>query len=146
MRPEFLFVYGTLLSVAEHPMGRLLRESADELGSGFIRARLYLIEEIDQFGTNIYPGAVPSAFDEDRVYGIVYRIHTPEPMFTKFDAYEACGEGYPEPYEFLLRPIDVRMEQDNSVLRAATYAYTWDVSRAQHIASGRFNQVASQVR
>ena len=51
MRPEFLFVYGTLLSVAEHPMGRLLRESADEEGPGFIPARLYLIEEIDQFGT-----------------------------------------------------------------------------------------------
>ena len=43
MRPEFLFVYGTLLSVAEHPMGRLLRESANGEGSGFIRARLYLI-------------------------------------------------------------------------------------------------------
>ena len=52
-------------------MGRLLRESANEMGYSFIRARLYLIEETDRFGTNIYSGAVPSAFDEDRVYGIV---------------------------------------------------------------------------
>ena len=30
----------------------------------------------------------------------------PEPINSIFDVYEACNEGWPEPYELLLRPTD----------------------------------------
>ncbi len=41
------------------------------------------------------------------MHGVLYRVHTPEPMYSIFDDYEACNEGWPEPYELLLRPTDV---------------------------------------
>ena len=81
-RPSHLFVYGTLLSVAEHPMGDLLRQSAQPVGEGYIQACLYIIEEIDAQGLNCFPGAVPSARPHDRVFGALYNVHSPEPMYT----------------------------------------------------------------
>ena len=145
-RPSHLFVYGTLLSVAEHPMGDLLRQSAQPVGEGYIQACLYIIEEIDAQGLNRFPGAVPSARPHDRVFGALYHAHSPEPMYTEFDAYEACAEGYPEPYEFLLRPVDVHMEKDQQIIRAASYLYTWDVSEATLIPSGRYAERSPDVR
>ena len=59
-----------------------------------------------------YPGAIPSSFKDDLVHGLIYKVHKLEPMFNKFDASQACGEGYPEPYEFQLYSIDVRMGKD----------------------------------
>ena len=91
------------------------------------------------------PGAVPSPFPEDQVHGVLYRVHTPEPIFSIFDDYEACTEGWPEPYEFLLRPIDVTLDNDQ-VIRAASYLYTWDTSRAAYVPSGRFTDTASNTR
>ena len=67
-RPSHLFVYGTLLSVAEHPMGDLLRQRAQPVGEGYIQACLYIIEEIDAQGLNRFPGAVPSARPHDRMF------------------------------------------------------------------------------
>ena len=144
-RPSHLFVYGTLLSEAGHPMGALLAEHAKKLGNGSIQARLYMIEEVDDQGLNTYPGAVPSPHKEDRVYGAVYEIRQPEPLFTEFDRFEACAPGWPEPYEFELRPIDVRLES-GEMLRAASYLYTWDTSRATLIPEGRYTRVSADVR
>lgn len=84
-RPEYFFVYGTLLAEAGHPMSAPLAEAADEVGRGSIQARIYIIHEEDAQGPNSYPGAVPSPFPEDQVHGVLYRVHTPEPMFSIFD-------------------------------------------------------------
>jgi len=46
-RPEYFFVYGTLLAEAGHPMSAPLAEAADEVGRGSIQARLYIIHEED---------------------------------------------------------------------------------------------------
>jgi len=143
--PEYLFVYGTLLARSGHPMGALLREHADEIGTGSIQARLYIIEEEDASGHNAYPGAVPSPHVTDRVHGALYQVRNAEPLFQVFNDFEACAPGWPEPYEFLLRPIDVTF-QDGAILRASSYLYTWDTSRATHIPSGRFEAFAPEVR
>lgn len=143
--PKYLFVYGTLLAEAQHPMGALLRKHGHVVGRGHIQARLYIIEEVDDQGPNSYPGAVPSPVAEDLVHGMVYEVTNPGPVFEAFDDFEACAPGWPEPYEFLLRPIDVTMK-DGAILRAASYLYTWDTSRATLVASGRFEQVAPHVR
>lgn len=76
-RPEYFFVYGTLLAEAGHPMSAPLAEAADEVGRGSIQARIYIIHEEDAQGPNSYPGAVPSPFPEDQVHGVLYRVHTP---------------------------------------------------------------------
>ena len=44
-RPEYFFVYGTLLTEAGHPMSELLGAAATEVGRGSIQARLYIIHE-----------------------------------------------------------------------------------------------------
>lgn len=139
-----LFVYGTLLAESAHPMGDLLRQYSDPLGEGHIQARLYIIEEEDAQGINRYPGAVPSAWAQDRVHGMVYRVHQPAPVLAAFNDFEACAPGWPEPYEFLLRPVDVTM--GGGTLRASSYLYTWDVSRATHVPSGRYARRSPEVR
>ena len=140
-----LFVYGTLLTASGHPLSELLRTGARLVGAGSIQARLYIISEVDEQGPNSYPGAVPSAYPEDRVWGEVHEVLTPEPLFAAFDDYEACTPGWPEPYEFLLRPVDVTLE-DGGTVRAGAYLYTWDTSRAEAIPSGRFTGVAAGTR
>ncbi len=140
-----LFVYGTLLTASAHPMSQLLQTSARLLGRGSIQARLYIISEIDAEGPNSYPGAVPSPHPQDRVWGEVHEVLTPEPLFAAFDDYEACAPGWPEPYEFLLRPVDVNLE-DGSAMRAGSYLYTWDTSRAELVPDGRFAGLAADAR
>ncbi len=145
-RPAHLFIYGTLLAAADHPMGRLLAANARPVGRGSIRARLYVVHEVDAQGPNSYPAAVPSPHPEDRVHGEVHAVTgDPGPLFAAFDDYEACAPGWPEPYEFLLREIDVAMA-DGGTLRAGCYLYTWDTSRADPVPSGRFTGTGAGVR
>lgn len=140
-----LFVYGTLLTVAEHEMGTLLRANSTFVGSGSIRARLYVIDDPDDPGQNSYPGALPAADPKDRVWGDIYQVKSPETVLPAFDAYEACSPDWPEPHEFMLRKVPVLLE-DGTEIAAHTYLYTWDVTTAQHVPSGRWTQVARDVR
>ena len=131
-----LFIYGTLLAVAEHPMGDLLRTAGRFVGVGAIQARLYVIDDPDAPGQNAYPGAVPSPDPADQVHGEIWAVHDPA-IWPRLDAFEACSDDWPEPHEFLLRAVEVRME-DGSLLPARSYLYTWDVSTAQHLPDGRY--------
>lgn len=140
-----LFVYGTLLTVSEHPMGALLRAHSDLVGKGSIRACLYMIDDPDQPGQNTYPGALPSGDPDDDVFGEVYRLREPDKVLPAFDDFEACSPRWPEPHEFVLRRVPVTME-NGETLQAVSYLYSWDVSKAERIVSGRFTQVASDVQ
>jgi len=140
-----LFVYGTLLTVADHPMGNLLRTHGALRGRGSIRARLYMIDDPDDPGQNFYPGALPSGDPQDRVYGELYNLTDPGAVLPQFDEYEACSANWPEPHEFLRRTVPVTLE-DGETVSAVTYLYTWDVSGARHIASGRFNELSRDTR
>ncbi|MEM7268423.1 MAG: gamma-glutamylcyclotransferase family protein [Pseudomonadota bacterium] len=148
MRPgagDYLFVYGTLQSTAGHALWGLLSEKAVLVGRGAIRARLYIVHEVDDQGDNWFPAAVPT-FDKDaETHGEVYQLRDPEPLLTALDRYENCGPEWPEPNEFLLRRIDVAMAQGGA-LQAFTYLYTYDVSAARLVPSGRFDEVAPEVR
>ncbi len=143
--PTSLFVYGTLLAQSQHEMGRLLQTHARQIAAGSIQARLYLITEEDAQGINQYPGAVPSAYPQDRVHGMLFNVLNPEVIFPAFNDFEACTPGWPEPYEFELRPIDVLLD-NGETQRAASYLYTWDTSRAELIANGRFERVFRETR
>lgn len=135
----YLFVYGTLMTTANHPIGARLREESDLIGLGWIRARLYHIEDPEDPGQR-YPGAVPSGYDNDRVHGEVYALHNgAEALIAAFDIYEACDPSRPEPHEFMRRRVPVTMD-DNRVIDAISYLYSWDLSRATRVPSGRFNR------
>ena len=78
-----LFVYGTLLSTAGHPMGARLEREALRLGDATMRGRLYSL--------GLYPGLVET-LGLERVRGEVYRLFEPARALAWLDAYEGVGE------------------------------------------------------
>ena len=129
MTSNHLFVYGTLMRGFDHPMAQLLSRSADYIGEARCRGRLYLVKH--------YPGLVPSDEPDDAVFGELYRLRRPAELLREFDMYEACGEGFKEPTEYVRRMLAVT-SGDGAVSEAWTYLYNWPVAHLQRIASGRF--------
>jgi gamma-glutamylcyclotransferase (GGCT)/AIG2-like uncharacterized protein YtfP len=129
MTSDLLFVYGTLMRGFDHPMARLLSANADFVGEARCRGRLYLIKH--------YPGLVLSGDPADAVSGELYRLRAPEPMLREFDMYEACGEGFAPPTEYVRQMLSVTLT-DGSASDAWTYVYNWKVDGLPRIASGKF--------
>ena len=134
MSSDLLFVYGTLMRGYDHPMAQLLSRSADFLGEARCQGRLYLVRH--------YPGLVLSDAPEDVVSGELYRLKQPGELLREFDMYEACGEGFAEPTEYVRRMLRVVLadgaESQALTCEAWTYIYNWPVENLSRIASGRF--------
>ena len=129
MISDRLFVYGTLMRGFDHPMARLLAAHADYLGEATCRGRLFLIKH--------YPGLLLTDAPSDRVHGELFRLRAPDELLAEFDMYEACGEGFPEPTEYLRQLIEVQLA-DGATTTAWTYVYNWPVAGFPPIESGRF--------
>ena len=129
MISDRLFVYGTLMRGFDHPMAQLLSRRADFLGSATCRGRLYLVKH--------YPGLVLSDDPAEIVFGELYRLRARDALLRELDMYEACGEGFPEPTEYLRKLIDVTLP-DGTTEKAWTYVYNWPVIDLPRIESGRF--------
>jgi gamma-glutamylcyclotransferase (GGCT)/AIG2-like uncharacterized protein YtfP len=129
MMQDRLFVYGTLMRGFDHPMAQLLSRSAQFLGEARCRGRIYLVKH--------YPGLVLSDDADDVVFGELYRLRAPNEWLREFDMYEACGEGFVEPTEYVRRMLSVTRD-GGAVSEAWTYIYNWPVTRLPPIASGRF--------
>ena len=78
-----------------------------------------------------------SDVSSDIVHGELFRLRAADELLGEFDMYEACGEGFPEPTEYLRRLIDVRLA-DGTTEQAWTYVYNWPVTGLPRIDSGRF--------
>ena len=126
---DHLFVYGTLMRGFDHPMAQLLSRAADFIGRARCRGRLFLVKH--------YPGLVLSDDANDIVFGELFRLREVAECLREFDMYEACGEGFPEPTEYLRRLIEVRLA-DGTTEQAWTYVYNWPVTGLPRIDSGRF--------
>jgi gamma-glutamylcyclotransferase (GGCT)/AIG2-like uncharacterized protein YtfP len=129
MIPDRLFVYGTLMRGFDHPMAQLLSRSADFIGEAQCRGRLHLVKH--------YPGLVLSDDPTEVVFGELYRLRQPNELLREFDMYEACGEGFAEPTEYIRRMLPVTLD-DATVSEAWTYLYNWPVAHLPRIVSGRF--------
>jgi gamma-glutamylcyclotransferase (GGCT)/AIG2-like uncharacterized protein YtfP len=129
MTSDLLFVYGTLMRGFDHPMAALLSRSADFIGEASCRGRLYRVKH--------YPGLVLSEDANEMVFGELYRLRQPVELLREFDMYEACGEGFAEPTEYLRQMLSVTLD-DGAVSEAWTYIYNWPVAHLPRIASGRF--------
>ncbi len=133
MTSDRLFVYGTLMRGFDHPMAKLLSRSADFIGEASCRGRLYRVKH--------YPGLVLSDDASDVVFGEVYRLRQPVELLREFDMYEACGEGFAEPTEYVRRMLKVTLgdgAESEAWTDAWTYVYNWPVAHLPQIASGRF--------
>jgi gamma-glutamylcyclotransferase (GGCT)/AIG2-like uncharacterized protein YtfP len=129
MTSDRLFVYGTLMRGFDHPMARLLAANADFLGSAQCQGRLYLVRH--------YPGLVLSADPADIVHGELFALREPDALLREFDMYEACGEGFEEPTEYVRQVLPVTLA-DGAAGNAWTYIYNRPVTELPLIASGRF--------
>ena len=129
MISDHLFVYGTLMRGFDHPMAKLLAGNADYLGDAHCRGRLYLVKH--------YPGLVLSDDPADIVHGELFRLRDRDAMLGEFDMYEACGEGFPQPTEYIRQMLPLTLA-DGSVGEAWTYVYNWPVTKLPRIASGKF--------
>jgi gamma-glutamylcyclotransferase (GGCT)/AIG2-like uncharacterized protein YtfP len=129
MNSDLLFVYGTLMRGFDHPMAKLLSRSADFVGEAQCRGRLYRIKH--------YPGLLLSDDPGDVVFGELYRLRARDALLREFDMYEACGEGFAEPTEYVRQMLPVTLD-DGAVSEAWTYVYNWPVNDLAWIASGRF--------
>jgi gamma-glutamylcyclotransferase (GGCT)/AIG2-like uncharacterized protein YtfP len=129
MMQDRLFVYGTLMRGFDHPMAQLLSRSADFIGEARCQGRLYLVKH--------YPGLVLSDDPTDVVFGELYRLRAPDQLLREFDMYEACGEGFAKPTEYVRQMLTVTSD-DRMADKAWTYIYNWPVTRLPRIASGRF--------
>jgi hypothetical protein len=54
--------------------------------------------------------------------------------------YEACGEGFAEPTEYVRRVLPVA-RGDGGLAEAWTYLYNWQVDNLPRIESGRFQKL-----
>jgi len=131
MISDRLFVYGTLMRGYVHPMAKLLSANADFLGEASCRGRLYMVKH--------YPGLVLSEDANEIVHGELYRLRVPDQLLREFDMYEACGEGFPEPTQYVRKMLSVTLP-DGSPSEAWTYLYNWPVAKLTLIESGRFLQ------
>jgi gamma-glutamylcyclotransferase (GGCT)/AIG2-like uncharacterized protein YtfP len=116
----------------DHPMAQLLSRSADFIGEARCQGRLYLVKH--------YPGLVLSDDLTDLVFGELYRLRQPAELLREFDMYEACGEGFAEPTEYIRQMLSVRLAVTlaDATAEAWTYLYNWPVTGLPRIASGRF--------
>jgi gamma-glutamylcyclotransferase (GGCT)/AIG2-like uncharacterized protein YtfP len=99
------------------------------IGEARCRGRLYRVKH--------YPGLVLSDDASDVVFGELYRLRQPAELLREFDMYEACGEGFAEPTEYVRQMLPVTLA-DGAVRQAWTYVYNWPVAHLPWIASGRF--------
>ena len=129
MTSDRLFVYGTLMRGFDHPMAQVLSRSADFIGEARCSGRLYLVKH--------YPGLVLSDDPADTVFGELFHLRQPAELLAEFDMYEACGEGFPEPTEYVRRMLPVTRD-GAAAEQAWTYVYNWPVAKLPRIASGRF--------
>ena len=135
MTSDRLFVYGTLMRDFDHPMAQLLSRSAEFIGPARCQGRLYRVQH--------YPGMVLSDDPADVVFGELYLLRQQDALLREFDMYEACGEGFAEPTEYIRRMLPVTLVGDEpisepSTSEAWTYLYNWPVAHLARIASGRF--------
>ena len=129
MTSDHLFVYGTLMRSFDHPMAQLLSRSADFIGEARCQGRLYLVKH--------YPGLVLSDDPAEIVFGELYRLRHPAELLREFDMYEACGDGFAEPTEYVRRMLQVTLD-DKTAGEAWTYIYNWPVTHLPRISSGKF--------
>ena len=124
-----LFVYGSLMSTAVHPMGQRLAREARLVGRASIQGRLYRI--------SWYPGLVESAAPDGWVHGEVYELDNPGPSLAWLDAYEGLEPGTTRgrAYERVARPV--RLDAGGEIA-AWVYLYREDVAGLPAVADGRW--------
>ena len=121
----YLFVYGTLRKGIVNKAATMLSQCAGYAGPAVVRGRLYRLAH--------YPGLVLSGGAGDWVWGDVYAIDHPLPMFRILDTYE----GRTAPREFERTTASVLLES-GELVEAWVYVYARSTFGRRRIVSGDF--------
>ncbi len=126
---EYLFVYGTLMKEANHPLGNLIRHEGEFMGRALIKGKLFLID--------YYPGVVHSTSTHDHVIGEVYALKNPTKVLAALDEYEEYDPFDNENSEFVRRKIHAKLDAGSKVSVWA-YFYNLPTTGLKEILSGDF--------
>jgi gamma-glutamylcyclotransferase (GGCT)/AIG2-like uncharacterized protein YtfP len=125
---DLLFTYGTLRRAAGNAAHRLLADSAEIVGHGFVRGRLYNAGE--------FPVLVPDPQGVE-VTGEVYRVFRPPNVFARLDQYEGFDPASPDTSEFRRDVVQVAMG-DGRTVAAWAYIYQRPLFDLQPIPHGDY--------
>ena len=125
---DLLFTYGTLRRAAGNAAHRLLADSAEIVGLGFVRGRLY--QAVD------FPVLVPDPKGVE-VIGEVYRVFAPQAVFVRLDQYEGFDSASPDTSEFRRDLVQVAMK-DGRIVTAWAYVYQHPLFDLQPIPHGDY--------
>jgi gamma-glutamylcyclotransferase (GGCT)/AIG2-like uncharacterized protein YtfP len=129
MISDYLFVYGTLRRVFNHPMHQVLINYSDYIAPAILQGRLYEVAH--------YPAAILSANSHDNVIGELYIIKHSDLLFTALDDYEECSQQFATPHEYARIEHSVSLENGIKQL-AWLYCYQGDVSPLKRIITGDY--------
>jgi gamma-glutamylcyclotransferase (GGCT)/AIG2-like uncharacterized protein YtfP len=124
-----LFVYGTLLSTARHPMGDRLRQEARLIGEASIEGQLFSLGK--------YPGLIEAAGSGTHVHGEVYALNAPAVSLQWLDAYEGIVPGDYEKNKYRRVERGARLASGEEVA-AWVYIYCKPVAASSLIPGGRW--------
>lgn len=131
MNPH-LFVYGTLLSAARHPMGARLAREARFLGAATIGGRLYSLGR--------FPGLVETGDVGSIVHGEVYTLNSPAASLAWLDEYEGISPDLARnDYERCERVARLASGED---LKVWVYLYRASVRGRATVPDGRWRSGA----
>jgi len=132
---EHLFVYGTLCRGASGALHPLLSTDTEYCCEASLPGKLY---EIDG-----YPGAVNSPSAGTTIQGELYRLHHPQRLFQRLDAYEECSAHFTQPHEYR-RSVETVTTNDGDAIKAWMYIYNHALAGRRLIPSGDYRRFKQQ--
>ena len=125
---DLLFVYGTLLPECNLSISTQFLEDAEFLGHGYVFAKLYDLGD--------YPAMVLDITYEHKVFGQIYRLHSPKKTLALLDDYEDINPSFPEDNEYIRAVVKVNSRERE--MNTYAYLYTKDVLPLKKIRSGDY--------
>lgn len=132
---QHLFVYGTLMPHAGHPMGARLARESRLLGGAAMRGRL--------FDLGRYPALVEDGSGEGLVHGEVYALNSPSASLRWIDRYEGIIPGRESGSDYERVQRRASLETGGTIL-AWVYVYRAPLTSARPIENGRWRAQALQ--
>jgi len=124
VRPNYLFVYGTLRKEFGLQLSKDIGEDIVYVGSAAIKGELYDIGD--------YPAALPTQDENAKIAGEIYEVNHPRKVFKLLDEYEGYDRKHLESSEYYRRKEMLEMENGNKI-QAWVYWYNFPVGNKRRI-------------